>query len=356
MSPDHINHPYPSEAEKVKIMEDTGIDMKQLTNWFVNNRKRYWKPRFEAKMREEKKRKKTTSRQQVLCSLVSNDNCSEDEHVVISHHHDCKPSAVVSPQRSGSTRSSRPMSESTGSFPLLTSGTDSVSSHGSGLPPVTIRTISVNNSVVSLKDLISADDDEDDESTQKAASFKKIKPVPCRSVENQELPREKQQLKSETIDVHILSPTDGSTLPLLGDVTVLSNVPQERILRTFENCAINYYPFSGKNSSKSPRRDAEIVRIKKHYLALYLIEMAALASASSDSHVNIKKRPAISVHVVTPDASEEPALSEECPRRKYRRQSVQLWKEACQTASHVYDQNLPSLEEAAQLFGYTSGP
>ena len=26
-------------------MEDTGIELKQLTNWFTNNRKRFWKPR-----------------------------------------------------------------------------------------------------------------------------------------------------------------------------------------------------------------------------------------------------------------------------------------------------------------------
>lgn len=31
-------------------MADTGIELKQLTNWFVNNRKRFWKPRVEAKL------------------------------------------------------------------------------------------------------------------------------------------------------------------------------------------------------------------------------------------------------------------------------------------------------------------
>jgi len=47
MSPNHIEHPYPSEDEKINIMNDTGIELKQLTNWFVNNRKRYWKPKVE---------------------------------------------------------------------------------------------------------------------------------------------------------------------------------------------------------------------------------------------------------------------------------------------------------------------
>ena len=47
MSPDHVSHPYPTEAEKAKIMKETHIDAKQLRNWFVNNRKRYWRPKVE---------------------------------------------------------------------------------------------------------------------------------------------------------------------------------------------------------------------------------------------------------------------------------------------------------------------
>lgn len=47
MSPEHVDHPYPTEEEKLRIMNETGIVLKQLTNWFVNNRKRYWKPKVE---------------------------------------------------------------------------------------------------------------------------------------------------------------------------------------------------------------------------------------------------------------------------------------------------------------------
>eukprot|EP00970_Alexandrium_tamarense_P002786 scaffold390_cov191-Alexandrium_tamarense.AAC.1 len=50
MSPEHISHPYPSEQEKAEIMVETGIELKQLTNWFLNNCKRYWKPREKAKL------------------------------------------------------------------------------------------------------------------------------------------------------------------------------------------------------------------------------------------------------------------------------------------------------------------
>jgi hypothetical protein len=53
MSPEHISHPYPTEKEKVEMVTDTGIELKRLNNWFVNNRIRYWKPRMEALQRQQ---------------------------------------------------------------------------------------------------------------------------------------------------------------------------------------------------------------------------------------------------------------------------------------------------------------
>ncbi|PON48207.1 Octamer-binding transcription factor [Parasponia andersonii] len=32
------------EEEKMKLSEETGVDQKQINNWFVNQRKRQWKP------------------------------------------------------------------------------------------------------------------------------------------------------------------------------------------------------------------------------------------------------------------------------------------------------------------------
>ena len=48
MHRDHISHPYPTDQEKASMMADTGIELMQLMNWLVINRKRYWKPRVEA--------------------------------------------------------------------------------------------------------------------------------------------------------------------------------------------------------------------------------------------------------------------------------------------------------------------
>ncbi|KAI3958829.1 hypothetical protein MKX01_023505 [Papaver californicum] len=40
----HYKWPYPSESEKVALAETTGLDQKQINNWFINQRKRHWKP------------------------------------------------------------------------------------------------------------------------------------------------------------------------------------------------------------------------------------------------------------------------------------------------------------------------
>ncbi|KMZ59428.1 putative Homeobox protein knotted-1 [Zostera marina] len=40
----HYNWPYPTEADKITLAELTGLDQKQINNWFINQRKRHWKP------------------------------------------------------------------------------------------------------------------------------------------------------------------------------------------------------------------------------------------------------------------------------------------------------------------------
>lgn len=32
------------ETDKVFLAESTGLDQKQINNWFINQRKRHWKP------------------------------------------------------------------------------------------------------------------------------------------------------------------------------------------------------------------------------------------------------------------------------------------------------------------------
>ncbi|MED6120454.1 hypothetical protein PIB30_020958 [Stylosanthes scabra] len=40
----HFKWPYPTDADKVALAEWTGLDTKQINNWFINQRKRHWKP------------------------------------------------------------------------------------------------------------------------------------------------------------------------------------------------------------------------------------------------------------------------------------------------------------------------
>lgn len=40
----HYKWPYPTEADKVTLAEMTGLDQRQINNWFINQRKRHWKP------------------------------------------------------------------------------------------------------------------------------------------------------------------------------------------------------------------------------------------------------------------------------------------------------------------------
>lgn len=32
------------ESQKLELAESTGLDPKQINNWFINQRKRHWKP------------------------------------------------------------------------------------------------------------------------------------------------------------------------------------------------------------------------------------------------------------------------------------------------------------------------
>ncbi|KAG8366090.1 hypothetical protein BUALT_Bualt17G0039700 [Buddleja alternifolia] len=39
----HYKWPYPTEGDKISLAETTGLDQKQINNWFINQRKRHWK-------------------------------------------------------------------------------------------------------------------------------------------------------------------------------------------------------------------------------------------------------------------------------------------------------------------------
>mmetsp|Transcript_8240 Transcript_8240/g.16688 ORF Transcript_8240/g.16688 Transcript_8240/m.16688 type:complete len:90 (-) Transcript_8240:1954-2223(-) len=40
---EHQNHPYPTDQEKHELARQTGTTLQQITNWFINHRKRVWR-------------------------------------------------------------------------------------------------------------------------------------------------------------------------------------------------------------------------------------------------------------------------------------------------------------------------
>ncbi|XP_031490939.1 homeobox protein knotted-1-like LET6 [Nymphaea colorata] len=46
----HYKWPYPSESQKLALAESTGLDQKQINNWFINQRKRHWRPSEEMQL------------------------------------------------------------------------------------------------------------------------------------------------------------------------------------------------------------------------------------------------------------------------------------------------------------------
>lgn len=52
LSPEHFKHPYPTPQDQIMLMQTTGIDKKQLKNWFTNARRRIWKPMIKKQLEQ----------------------------------------------------------------------------------------------------------------------------------------------------------------------------------------------------------------------------------------------------------------------------------------------------------------
>jgi hypothetical protein len=351
MSPEHIAHPYPTEIEKAKIMQDTGLELKQLTNWFVNNRKRYWKPRVEANLLKD------------VTPVVSSTAPLPASNGV---------PPLVSPRPEGSntkllmfekntdttsTRTSKRKTTKAKSHMIESTMTEAsvVGTPNSLLNSKGVHFVSGQNSVASISDGTTSCSDSDEERCV---------------VKSTALPRTSESTIYETVDVHILRPSSSDAISDVSDVSILSNIPSERILKSYSNCSLVYKSNMESNSkSNLPRRDAEIFRLKKHYLSLFLEERNGSyfdnITESNDcfsllptTPEEYKKRKH-EVHIIPSSINVDSEIISMAsytvsPRPKYRRQSIDVWKEACQTANNVYDNELPSLEEATRLFGYAN--
>ncbi|XP_026384722.1 homeobox protein knotted-1-like 1 [Papaver somniferum] len=56
----HAKWPYPTEDDKAKLVEEIGLQLKQINNWFINQRKRNWHSNSQSITSLKSKRKRYT--------------------------------------------------------------------------------------------------------------------------------------------------------------------------------------------------------------------------------------------------------------------------------------------------------
>lgn len=412
MSPEHVAHPYPTEQEKAQIMADTGIELKQLTNWFVNNRKRYWKPRVEAKL------------QQRFASAASSEGSSSASY-----------SPVSVPSGSGGAGGALPLSVSQAHQAALLQNAAAAGVARKRTNDNFAHPVSEPGSVASST--CNSDDDSIETgcgSSLSSASRNRLHQggnsllASAMGAAGSSVCSSAVQLRREEVDVYVLRPEtgDADALPTIRDMTIKSNAPADRILATFPKIEIHYTiskEIQHDRKKIQTRRDGEVLRVKKHYLKLYLatrgihsvsspLGATSLYSDDKPNNVSLPTSPYFpdnagnSTSPSTPTGGEvfpskvKPFLSASCgdaasalhtvspplafhknafgrrPRaftctaiddnnnddaaiqRKRSRTSSAIgggedeWRELCQNAQSLHCDSLPGLEEAARMFGF----
>jgi Homeobox KN domain len=340
MSPEHIAHPYPTDAEKSKIMQETGIELKQLTNWFVNNRKRYWKPRVEAKLQEHV----ITHPQGILPTVVT-------------------PEGTIRPKTVTPSSSRLKLPRSVSMVSTTLSSNDNVTHNGFensmvGALQVASDTLSAkfmrssesgSSSSSDLSNMTEASVTSNSLQPQQASSGSLVDSVYV-SQHNSDDEDSEAQMKSEVLDVHILRPIGKKTRPELGDVSILPFLPKERVARTFKNCLISYDVsvdintlFVGNEKlieMMSLRRESKIIAMKQQCLLAYQAE-CEIDSAHYNRNKDLTHQEDVKRKYV--DSTPDGVVASRAT--KFRRVSVDM-------ESSYRSDELPTIEEAAQLFGF----
>ena len=341
MSPEHISHPYPTEQEKAKIMADTGIELKQLTNWFVNNRKRYWKPRVEARLQQQAQAQNAAAAAAVLASRRVTTAANSAGFEFLSHN---GSQVILQPNtghiialdigQAGGNAGSQQQPQQILPSPVLTGhqihlhnsanivlpsqhnllphfqqnnlSNSKDSSHRSLFPnmhvneslshliinsglqtpttttPQQTRSTSQNDTTNSVShfggdnttspsivydDSTVSSTNNEDSRTSSFSSTSKHQEIKEHEIEpNDKLNAETRMvMRREVVDVHILRPTfttigEESSQPTIKDVTILSNVPRDRIIKSYSKCEISYsFPVHIINERKkvSPRNQTK---------------------------------------------------------------------------------------------------
>lgn len=424
MHPDHISHPYPTDQEKASIMADTGIELKQLTNWFVNNRKRYWKPRVEAAAAGTP----TKGKQVVACGATV---VNQTKIKVNSSYPPTAASSRSTPSSASSLDSSsldeRHWQQEEAAALHQAQPEDIDASAAADHEDQEEQQQDDPHTISEGSGSSCADTDDDDshddsfrsrnrrDSSSTSSSHMYVSSSQSTTSSTSIMTAEGYR-RHEEVDIYILRPehpttsTDETLLPTIRDLTIKSSVSKERILAVYK-CPITYtIPFDMEHDKRrvQSRRDGEVLRAKKYYLKLYLTSQGITkeyeTTAKDDdedivdieapmSPTNLLNGPASSssycLDLMTYHHAVSPALSRAVSsasisttttaQRRMREFSIDDlerafeyvdesvnrsrkcartvtthdWREMCCNASGAYDTNLPSLEEAARMFGFT---
>ena len=346
-------------------MEDTGIEMKQLTNWFVNNRKRYWKPRVEARLQQQAQAAAAAVQAHAaavaavnaatVAGVSSNQPALQPSSPVglsitslVSPDTPFKPSIMASPTLppapSSSTSSSASPYYESQATPSLTA--QLLAAHHQQqqqqvlLAPVTTTTAATTTSAVAAGTLPSSvstnslTSDEDTEHAQlmlaQSHQDQQQQQQHCPDVDPMTTSARNVSFSSlEQVSGEVTSQSGGSSSSSSSSAASSDVAATARTTATVAAAA-----------APIPSRKAGTVPFPN---------LAALSQKKKRKHAMTKKG-AMSESYSYSSSSEDVVA----PRKRFRRVSMDLWIESCQKAAHINDEALPSLEEASRLFGYSS--
>lgn len=338
MSPEHIAHPYPTEQEKVEIMKDTKIELKQLTNWFVNNRKRYWKPRVEARLQQQAQAAQAAVQAHAAAvAAVSAANALPQQQQQVPSSEVTRVN-LVSPTVGGfKSFSQSSLSPQASNPPIMTFNSSSSRQQSFTSSPLAFaaqlveqrRNTSVAVPVTSSVGTL----------TRSAVSSVSVASVSASEGEMSDSGNSSDDASS-----------DGATI-LGTDLKFIDLKMKKKFLKTR----------TPSISSPSPGIPRQTVNMRPNYtrnVSFCSLDKISLdvVSTSSPQESSSKKRALVvdSDNELPVAVSTSTECSQGTARKRFRTVSIDVWRKKCQDASNVYDEALPSLEEASRLFGFTS--
>lgn len=370
MSPEHVAHPYPTEKEKSEIMADTGIELKQLTNWFVNNRKRYWKPRVEARLKQQAQVQNAAA----VAAIASHQSNGDTNRV-------CFKVGLFSPQVDNSLCQQSISNKSPGSLLNI------------GQPPaqvspgahITVNSIQQLNSTENLpvkieshyiQGLIGHNGDYVSESFPNLTNQQFISPpfTPTRENCNDQNAQVISMGSASSFSDCDSSSTsnsshDESQEPI---ITIHQDSPNNRYVGIYQrqrgnnertmiigqaiaqSLSSNTDEGTSVSEPEQEQKNTKSINIPKltdQSRPILLKRNRSVSDFETYSNpATIFTRP----RALTLNSTEKKEQASSPKRRFVECSKSDGWQDACRNASHGYDSALPTLEEAALLFGFTS--